>query len=292
MSFSSLQKKEIIEYIPKSSCCRRAFLMGVLASRATVKNSSIEVSMEKREYALCISALIKEAYGKDTDVFVPETGGRRILMSFFSPSALKALESFCSFEKTFSNKCKMCEGSFLKGIFIASGTVSDPKKQYSLEFRTAQRAELLFDYFSSLGLSPKISKKNENASVYFRRSSDIEDFFALAQMNSTAFEFMNVKITNDLRNNVNRIVNCETTNMSRSGKASDRYIKSIEKLIKLNLLSSLPEELEQTAVLRIRNSELSLSRLASLHTPPISKPGLSHRLKKIEEYAVKLTEKK
>lgn len=286
MSFCSIQKNEIIADPPKNSHCRRAFILGVILTKAEISDkTNVVVSLENRDFADAVAQYISEIYGKDSDIFSP--GGRRVLLKFSSPSVAKLLQSDVPYEEILSKKCPYCEGAFLRGIFLASGRVTDPEKEYYLEFSPVGSVTPLFDYLNSLGLSPKLAQRKNKSTVYFRKSSGIEDFFALSAMNSTMFSHINAKIENDIRNNVNRVVNCETNNMGRAGNASQKVIKHINKLMKSNMLSSLPEELELTARLRYDNPDLSLAQLAALHTPAISKPGLSHRLKRIEEFAMK-----
>lgn len=291
MSFSSLQKEEITRQTPRQLCCKRAFLGGVFATRAILEDEKTVISLDNSANAQYLSELISEQYGKAPDIYTSRFGGRRVFVSFSSPAVYKKLNSFSSFSAFFDKKCGACEGAFLRGIFFAAGKLSDPEKQYSLEFSPSARASELAEYFESVGLSPKVTVRGDLPLVYFRKSTDIEDFLANAAMNNAVFELMNIKIKHDIRNNVNRVVNCETNNLGRAGQASDKSVRLIGALMENELLSSLPEELETTAKLRYSNPELSLSRLAALHTPPISKPGLSHRLKRIEEIAEELLKK-
>ena len=123
--------------------------------------------------------------------------------------------------------------------------------------------------------------RGDSPVLYLKRSEDIEDFFAIAMMNATAFRMMNAKIEGDIRNTANRIANCETNNIEQAVAASARHIAAIENLESRGLLSSLSEELEKTARLRLEYRDLSLSQLAAISVPPITKPGLSHRLNRI-----------
>ena len=127
----------------------------------------------------------------------------------------------------------------------------------------------------------KCSERMEQPVLYLKNSGAIEDFFALAMMNATAFRMMNAKIESDIRNTANRIANCETNNIEKAVAASSRQIAAIEELASRGLLSSLSEELERTARLRLEHQDLSLAQLAAISVPPITKPGLSHRLNKI-----------
>lgn len=288
MSFSSEQKNEILGQKYKNACCRRALVQGILASKARICDDGIEVSVEGQSLADYLALLIKEIYSKDAEVGTSSSGGRRRIVSFCSPSAERFINGFIRGDKQ-DIKCDQCQSAFLRGIFIACGRVTDPKKQLSLEFSPILSCtDAIYDMLSEIGLTPRISKKKNETLIYFRNSTDIEDFFGYAGMNNTVFAFMNAKIVRDLRNKANRISNCESNNINKSVSTSMDQIELISELIDRGLISQLPEELEMTARLRMEHSDLSLARLASLITPPISKPGLSHRLKKITEMAEKL----
>ena len=285
MSFSQDQKTGIIAQSVKNSCCKRALLQGILTVRAQVCDGDVLVSVDSTETASFVKGLILDVYSKEAKDVVSSAGGRRKMLLFNAKSVSKYLAELDQTGITYPEKCQMCQSFFLRGIFLASGRVSDPEKQYSLEFSVGARAGLLADFFVSLGLEPKISAKKNETVVYFRNSSLLEDFFALANMNQTAFEVMNAKIEGELRNTANRIANCETNNIDRAISASMSQISLIEELIERGLISLLPDELERTARFRMENKDMSLSQLAGAITPPISKSGLSHRLKKITEMA-------
>ena len=133
-----------------------------------------------------------------------------------------------------------------------------------------------------------LSTRRRERVVYFRNSTAIEDFFATIAATSATFDIINSKIHRDMRNDANRIANCEMNNINRAVDAARKHIDTIERLIEANKLSFLPPELEKTALFRIENKELSLSQLAAASSPPISKSGLNHRLKKIMEIAEQL----
>ena len=285
MSFSQDQKMGIIAQSVKASCCKRALLQGILSVRAHVSEGNILVSVDSTDTASFVKSLIFDVYSKEAEEVVSSAGGRRKMLSFDAKSVSKYLTELADAGISYPEKCQMCQSYFLKGVFLAAGRVSDPVKQYSLEFSVGDRAGLLADFFISLGLDPKISEKKNETVVYFRNSTLLEDFFALANMNQTAFEVMNAKIEGELRNTANRIANCETNNIDRAISASMSQISLIEELIERGLISLLPDELERTARFRMENKDMSLSQLAGAITPPISKSGLSHRLKKITEMA-------
>ena len=285
MSFSQDQKMGIIAQSVKTSCCKRALLQGMLTVRAQTCDGDVHISVDSTDTAIFVKSLIFDVYSKEAKEIVSASGGRRKLIAFSTKSVTKYLNELSERGITYPEKCQMCQSYFLRGIFLAAGRVSDPNKQYSLEFSVGSRAALLADFFTSLGLEPKISEKKNETVVYFRNSTLLEDFFALANMNQTAFEVMNAKIEGELRNTANRIANCETNNIDRAISASMSQISLIEELIERGLISLLPDELERTARFRMENKDMSLSQLAGAITPAISKSGLSHRLKKITEMA-------
>ena len=290
MSFSEEQKNVIIEALPRTQCCRRALLEGILAARARLVGGNTVISLSSGAVIKCATALILEVYSKVPTVTSSSSGGRRKIVSFESPAAARCVEGF-SGGFIHYNKCQMCDSAFLRGVFLAAGRVSDPSVQYSLEFSVGDRTEPLVEYLQERGLTPRVSKKPKECVVYFKNSNELEDFFALAGMHQTAFALMNEKIQSDIRNSVNRIANCETNNIDKAVSASMEQIALIEALIARGLISHLPDELELTARARMEHKDLSLSQLAAIITPPISKPGLSHRLKKITAIAEELLKK-
>ena len=285
MSFSQEQKSGILSQAIKTSCCKRSMLQGILTARGHVNGDDVYISLDSVDTADFVSNLIFDVYSKETKRITSTSGGRRKLLSFSVKSVSKYLSEIEQNGISYPEKCALCQSFFLRGLFLAAGRVSDPVKQYSLEFSVGSRTNALVDFFRELGFEPKISAKKSETLLYFRNSSVLEDFFALANMNQTAFEVMNAKIKGELRNTANRIANCETNNIDRAVSASISQITLIEELINKGLISLLPDELERTARFRMENKDMSLSQLAGAITPPISKSGLSHRLKKITEMA-------
>lgn len=291
MSFSSETKAEIIEQEFNHPCCRRSFLEGVLSSRGELIGDNIVITVENDILADYIKGLIRENYSKDGEIKTSSRGGRCRLLIFSSNSARRYIEDFNHGRLFYTKKCDGCLSSYLRGIFFASGRMSDPRKQYLLAFSVKSPIERIFSLFESIGLTPRITKKKNEELIYFKNSASIEDFFTLAAMYNTTFEVMNAKIEGEIRNKANRVSNCETNNIGKAVTASMGQIAIISELIEKGLISQLPDELEMTARLRMEHSEMSLSQLAGIITPHISKPGLSHRLKKITELGTVLLER-
>lgn len=297
MSVSSEQKNEIIQHSYRSSCCRRAILSGILFAKGNADGKTVTLSLEKQEYIDFASKLVHEFYGKESDVFRTEKGGRSIILTFDSPSAAKYIgeisthtENLSDFRinKIIAQKCSSCLGAFLRGVFLASGRLSDPEKQFSLEFSLGNRAELFKSILLDLSMNPLLSHKKSGDVLYFRKGDEIENFYGHAGLNGLVFTIIETKIKSLARRESQRYLNCVTSNYGRMAAVSERQINIISRLDELQLLSSLPEELEETARLKLRYPDLPLSALAAQMTPAITKSGLSHRLKKIEEVGSRL----
>ena len=293
MSVSYEQKKEIITQGYKSLCCRRALLSGILFAKGQIDGSQIVISLEKEEYADFTTKLINEFYGKEAEVYRLSLGGRSVKIAFNSPSAMKYISKIDSLQElclsdVIAQKCSGCLSSFLRGVFLASGRLADPKKQFSLEFSLGKRSDAFAKILSDMSLPPKISRKSSGTLVYYHKADEIEDFYGYAGLNKLVFDIIETKINSLARRESQRYLNCVTNNLDRMAAVSERQIGIISRLEELQLLSSLPEELEETARMKLRYPDLPLSALAAQMTPAISKSGLSHRLKKIEELGAKL----
>ncbi len=285
-SFSNLQKEKIISEHFKSPCCRKALLQGVLYTRAYICDSEIRLSLSGEAVIEYVTRLISNIYGNIPEVKTPSYGGRAKLISFKSPACEKYLLSLDSSNAIYERKCNKCRSAFLRGVFLGAGRVAEPEKQFLMEFSFAdvtERIEVFSEHLALFEIESKYMKRNNENIVYIKKSSCIENFFAECDLKAAYFRFADAKINKQIRNEANRRVNCETNNITRAVNASQNQIAVIMELEKRGMLSSLPEELEKTAILRIKHMDLSLSDLAKVSVPPISKSGLSHRLNKIKE---------
>ena len=289
MTFLDDLKKQIVSTPLKNSCCIRSMLNGIVIAKGKANSGIISVSLGNEDALTYTAKLVREVFGQSVEVKFGSNGGRRRELSFRSPSMEKLLlASQESVEKLIIKKCTSCDAAFMSGIFLAGGRMTSIEtKSARLEIASLGRTDLLFDYFSENGLVfSRCTRRNERL-LYTANSSLIEDFFALIGLNSAAFAIMNKKIEKEFINNTNRQINCVMNNISKTVAASAKVLDAIKALKSANLLSTMPEELENTAILRLQYPDYSLARLAAQFTPPISKPGLSHRLNKIVEFADK-----
>ena len=282
MSVSYEIKKTIMDSQHKSVCCRRALLNGILASKGIAgDDKKVFVNLEKEEQVSFLSLLVKEFYGKEPVPQKSANGGRGKKVFFESKSAHAYVGAADESENLYNEKCQGCAAAFLRGVFFATGRFSDPTKQFCLEFSLGNRINNFLRVFSALGLEMKSATRRTENILYSKNSGVIEDFFAIADLNDMAYTVMNIKIRNEFLNNANRIRNFDTVNISKAVDAAAPQITIIEELNRHKLLGMLPEELADTAKLRLTYPDLSLSQLARLSVPPISKSGITHRMSKI-----------
>ncbi len=289
MTFLNEIKEQIISQPYKNPCCKRAMLDAILLTKGKCVMADVEISISPDVPSEFITSLIKDCFGKDADISVSPNGGRARIYRFHSPAAERSFSALADKgDSFFVPRCQSCESAFLRGVILACARITDPTKRYRFELAPTNSHHLLAAFLSNLGLNFSETERRGEHIIYTGNSSIIEDFFAAAGMNSTAFTLMNAKIESEFKNAANRIRNCEMNNIIKTVSAAGKVINAIEALDRANLLSSLPEDLEKTARLRLQFQDYSLARLAAEFTPPISKPGLSHRLNKIVELSERL----
>ena len=184
---------------------------------------------------------------------------------------------------------EFCRAAFIRGAFLAGGSVTDPEKRYHLELATAHQSvsREMYSVLLDLGFSPKESQRQGHALLYFKRADAIADFFTAIGAPVTAMNVMTAKVDREMRNKVTRQINCDSANADKTVAAAQEQIEAIRRYAREYGLETLPEALHDTALLRITNPEASLADLAKLSLPPVSKSCLNHRLKKIMELAKK-----
>lgn len=295
MSFSSTAKAELCKIPLNRKCCAVAEAGGVLLYCNTFSSDEIKIITESREFAARLEALFKKAFGVDFDGTSNMSGGQgkhslRIaqvekLDLVYEALGLRrdgAVAHMINFGLLEDDCCRI---SFIRGAFLAGGSVTTPEKRYHLELVTGHFnvSRGILSLLLDMGFSPKDVKRKGNFVTYFKLSGAIEDFLTTIGAPLSAMEIMNAKVEKGMRNSVQRQVNCDTANVEKSVEAAQEQIAAIRSLEKAFGLESLPEKLQQTAILRVFNPEASLSELASLTDPPVSKSCVSYRLRKIIE---------
>ena len=287
MSFSNEVKAEMLSVQMKKNCCKKAFLMGLLYNASTSRSGEGSVVFTLSEAADAAQAILGDV-AKPSVNESARAGKKYYTMTFTS----KAVSSFLyrvscseSIESAAAFRCEQCKSSFIRGALISLSTINDPRKSYHLEIamseENAARLGMLEELLCRCGFNPKLHKRPSKVSLYFKSNTQISDLLSYAGAMKSSFDVANVCIERDIRNNENRATNCVATNISKSVEATRRQIDAINKLIQLHKLEALSDELIETARLRLENEDISLSELALMHEPPISKSGLNHRLKKL-----------
>lgn len=291
MSFSSDVKDELVKIQADSLCCRHAQVYGMLLFGRAFSASSVSLSTENKNVAENYINSVLELTGIKPEFI--NRGGRKITVGITSKvQCLPVLEKFGHGSRelsrrinraNFSSEC--CFYAFLRGAFLSCGTLTSPEKNYRLEF-VVPYLKLCGDFvklMEELDLKPKQAKRKNSYVLFFRDSETIEDILTIMGAVNSTLELMGIKIHKDMRNMVNRKVNFETANITRTVEAATVQIKAIETIINKRGLDFLPDSLREIAVLRIENPDATLKELGEKLSEPISRSGVNHRLNKILE---------
>lgn len=288
MSFTTDTKNELCRLPLGADCCVRAESLGMLLYANRFGETGVRIQSDNPAVRRRAAQLLHVAFRADTT----EQGGT---LTVTDPEAIERMFLAFGYERRsialqlnlalVEDDC--CRSAFVRGAFLAGGYLSDPEKSYHLELVTShynvsrQVMALLMD----MGMAPGLLTRRGNYVLYYKDSAVIEDFLSAAGATGAAMTLMLSKVEKDLRNNVNRKVNCETANLGKTVDASARQIAAIEKLRTAGILHTLPEPLRRTAQVRVENPELSLSEMLPLFDPPITKPGLNNRIRKLMKLA-------
>ncbi len=288
-SFSQEVKNELCTAKTKMRCCRASLLYGMLCGAAEASDECVRLETENPAVAVLFTKLVKEAAGlRDKN--------DSILTSIEDPVLLeKVYTSLGSPEEgrtpdPSALSCEFCKWAFVKGLFLACGTITRPDNAYHMEFllRNEESAVGISDFLTELGAPPKITERRGGLTgVYYKDSESVVDVLGHLGANRAAFKLLDVKILKDIRNNANRVANCEAANIGKTVAASNEQMRAIEAIITSGRADELPDELRQTLDLRAAFPNDTLLELASKHQPPITKSGVNHRLKRLVEFSKK-----
>lgn len=293
MSFATEVKEELLRASePSEACCELSQLYGMLLFGRDFSLQSMRLRTENQalaEYACsqlqqaALAAAQLVSVGRKWEVRVPRAEERLRLMERFGHGANELTLHIV--HENFS--CENCQAAFLRGVFLSCAAVSAPQRQYHLEFYVAYKnlAHELGEFLTGCGLPPKLCQRKGVWLVYYKDSTQIEDLLALVGARLTVLDIVNAKIEKDISNNVNRMVNFELANVSRSSSAAAAQLHAIAKLRKNQQLALLPEPLQEAARLREEHPEASLQELCSLAAAPVTRSGMNHRLKRLADIA-------
>ena len=295
MSFASEAKAELCRGGLSHRCCAQAEAYGVLLFCSQFSGRGARIVTESEEFARRLPALFKKAFKVRFDrqperldrpgkyVFALEDGDKlSALWDAFGYDPAESLAHHINFAVLEEEHCR---SAFFRGAFLAGGSVTDPAKRYHLELATShysvsrEMSALLME----AGFSPKETTRKSNYITYFKQSEAIEDFLTAIGAPLAAMGVMNAKA--EKVGGVNRRVNCDAANLDKAVEAAQEQIEAIRHLEERGLAEDLPARLRETARLRVEHPELTLSQLAELCTPPVTKSCLNHRLRKLMSMA-------
>lgn len=309
MSFASDVKKELtrLEVHPEHAKAELAALIRMNGSLSIINQDFLlNVQTENAAIARRIFTLIKDNFNVESELLVRKkmklkknnvyivrlkSGSRLILKELGIMDGMLYNGHIPDEIKYNSQKVK----SYLRGAFLASGSVNSPEtSRYHLEIHSSYQelANDICEMMQSFDMNARVHERRNGFIVYLKESEKIADFLALIGATSSMFRFEDVRIVRDMRNSVNRLVNCENANMNKTIDAATRQIENIRLIDKANGLESLPDKLREIALLRVANPDISLKELGELvPNGGVSKSGVNHRLRKINKIADELKDK-
>ena len=293
MSFASQVKEELCRVDLNKKCCAQAEAYGILLFCNLFGAEEIRVVTENPALSLRLPPLFWKAFRLDFDEY-PEVlgeGGKQVFV-LREPEKLRQVWETYGYEPetsvahhiNFAMVEEDCDlHAFLRGAFLAGGSVTDPAKSYHLELATSHYhvSRELAALLPELGFHPKETTRKTNYVTYFKSSAAIEDFLTAIGAPIQAMEIMNAKVEKQLRGGVNRRVNCDAANLGKAVDAALEQLEAIRKVEEFMGLDELPEKVQEAARLRRENPEMTLTELAQLCDPPVTKSAFNHRLKKI-----------
>ena len=297
LSFSAAAKAEICRNIPSKHCCALAECFGILLFCNSFTGENIRIITESREFAQLLPKLFKRAFSMDFDIMPSEDAKGKLNFQITDLDKISDIMEWYGFDPqdTLSMHINLavieeecCKAAFLRGAFLAGGSVTDPVKGYHMELNTTHQS-VAREGFSlmqdAMGFAPKVSARGGGQVLYFKQSDLISDCLTYLGAPVAAMGIMEAKLEKELNNNVNRRCNCDDANISKVVEAAQEQLNAIRILRQKSVYDQLPAKIKQAADARDKNPEASLTELAAMMVPPISKPAMNHRLKKLVQLA-------
>ncbi|NLL58984.1 MAG: DNA-binding protein WhiA [Firmicutes bacterium] len=318
-SFSRQVKNELVRYPYKKRCCALAELQAFLqmSGRLTINKKAVSITLQTQSASVArrIFSLFKFCFAVSPEILfcrrnklrgnstfllrVPDKDDSILVLrelGFLKTApesdrlVLKPYWQSCAAERGLMEKC--CRRAYLRGSFLAGGSINNPTTPYHLEIVAPYHsyAQLITDMLSSFNLEGRYFKRKEDFVVYLKGAEKIGEFLRIVSAHNALLAFENVRIVKGVRNRINRLVNCETANLTKTVFASQEQISNIGLIEKTMGLKALPPTLRQVAQLRLRFPEATLQELGEMAVPPLSKSAINHRLRRINTLAQKIRE--
>ena len=298
MSFSQEVKNEILRRKISKPCCNMAAAYAVACFGKYFDDRGVVLQTENEGVATFAQKLYRRCGVQGTVLSKERTTGPVYEFSVKDPAEVAKLLTLFGHtgkEPTLrirpeNFKCQSCMQAFISTAFLCCGTMTDPEKSYNLEFLSTRHylSQQLEAMLAEHDFHPHRALRKGANTIYIKAADHIEDLLTFMGAGGAAMRIMNQRLYNEMRNKTNRLSNCETANLGKSVQAAVQVQLAIEKLQAAGAMNTLPENLRQTAKLRMQYPDLPLAKLAQKFDPPVSKSGLSHRMKKIQEAAARL----
>ena len=293
LSFSAAAKAEVCRLLPQKHCCALAQCFGILLYANSFGAEGIKIITESREFGGILPKLFKRAFDLEFDSYPSLVGPGKLVFQIWEPEKLAWIMERFGFDsvRTVSLHVNLpvveeecCKASFLRGAFLAGGSVTDPAKGSHMELTTTHQSvsretdALIRD---TMGFAPKMAGRAGGQVLYLKQSEQISDFLTYLGAPVAAMGIMEARLEKELNNKVNRRCNCDDANITKVVEAAQDQLSAIRVLRESGALEELPEKLKQAALAREDNPSASLSELAAMMEPPITKPAMNNRMKKL-----------
>lgn len=310
MSFSVKTKNELARVVSNKRCCQLAELIAFIRMDGTVQISgsrkvAILVITENAAVARKIVKLSKELFEIQTEILVykknrlkknnvysirippqPQVTDVLRALGLIDENDNWKLDFRSNFQQDLVTK-QCCKRAYLRGVFLGGGSVNNPEGTYHLEIisNNKDHVESIASYMQEFDLPAKISQRKSWYVVYIKESEQIVNFLNIIGAHNALLNFENIRIVKDMRNRVNRLVNCETANLNKTVNASMRQIQCIKTIQATIGLQKLAPGLREIAALRLEFPDVTLKELGEMTTPKLGKSGINHRMRKLEKIA-------
>ena len=295
MSFSGDVKKELCRAPLSRRCCAVAEGCGVLLYAGVFSSGEVRIVTESEEFAARLPKLFKKAFSVAFDA-LPEPGAGKLVLRITDADKLARIFRTLGYDISQHYALHVnfalleeehCRASFLRGAFLAGGSVTDPRKRYHLELATThqQAGRETEALLRDMGYEPKEVLRSGSCVTYFKQSDHIEDLLTMLGAPVAAMDLMAAKLEKEMRNTVNRRVNCDAANVDKAVAASREQVAALTRLAESGAVNALPVKLQEVAVARLLQPELTLSELAATFDPPLTKSCLNHRMRKLMQLA-------
>lgn len=296
MSFAYDVKAELCKAPLSRGCCAVAEGCGVLLYASAFSAGEVRIVTENDEFAARLPRLFQKAFGVKFDELPEEKKGGKLVLRITREDKLDAIWRALGYDRRahfalhlnfalLEEEC--CRAAFLRGAFLSGGSVTDPQKRYHLELATShvQAGREVEALLRDMGFEPKNVMRQGSFVTYFKSSEHIADLLTLIGAPGRALEIVSAKIEKEMRNTVNRRVNCDAANLDKTVMAAYEQVEAFTRLTESGAIGELPVKLQEVAVARLLQPELTLSELAATFDPPLTKSCLNHRIRKLMEIA-------